>query len=118
MSSEPPDASLPDDRLLCRVAPPRDTPALASGEWRAFRDALVPHGVFPLLAYRLRSWPAEVTDYLNRLFLYPAARSMRGGPGFGPRSPSGPRTADRRQGCGGRALPMPGLDGGHRPALF
>ena len=43
------------------------------------------HGVYPLMAYRLRVWPAdcrpllEVVDYLNRIFLYAAARSMRAG---------------------------------------
>ncbi len=61
-------------------------PALSLDEWRAFRDLLVPHGVFPLLAYRLRAWPddcrppAEVRAWLNRVFLYAAARAMRAGP--------------------------------------
>ena len=54
-------------------------------EWQGFLDLLRPHGVYPLMAYRLRAWPAdcrppaEVMDYLNRLFLYAAARSMRAG---------------------------------------
>ena len=75
--------SLPDDRLPYLVSILRDTPvpapALTLEEWRAFRDLLVPHGVFPLLAYRLRAWPedcwppAEVMAWLNRVFLYAAA---------------------------------------------
>ncbi len=55
-------------------------------EWQGFLDLLRPHGVYPLMAYRLRAWPAdcrpplEVTAHLDRLFLYAAARSMRAGP--------------------------------------
>ncbi len=81
--------SLPDDRLLYLVALLRDTPqpapALAPDEWQGFLDLLRPHGVYPLMAYRLRSWPEEcrppleVVDYLNRVFLYAAARAMRAG---------------------------------------
>ena len=58
-------------------------PALSPEEWREFLDLLKPHGVYPLMAYRLRAWPedcrppAEVMDYLNRVFLFAAARAMR-----------------------------------------
>ncbi len=61
----PPNAllSLPDDRLLYLAAVLRDTPvpapSLSLEEWRAFLDHLRPHGVFPLLAYRLRAWPED-----------------------------------------------------------
>ncbi len=91
LAGDPPNAvlSLPDDRLLYLVAILRDTPqqppVLDPEEWQAFLDLLRPHGVFPLLAYRLRSWPEncrpplEVVAYLDRLFLYAAARSMRAG---------------------------------------
>ena len=81
--------ALPDDRLLYLAPILRDTPvpapALSLDDWREFRDALVPHGVFPLLAYRLRAWPedcrppAEVTPWLDRVSLYAAARAMRAG---------------------------------------
>ena len=81
--------SLPDDRLLYLAAILRDTPvpapALSLDYWREFRDLLVPHGVFPLLAYRLRAWPEdcrppeEVMAWLNRVYLYAAARTMRAG---------------------------------------
>ena len=68
-------------------AVPHDTPAqaLSAEEWQGFLNVLRPHGVYPLMAYRLRAWPeecrppAEVMDYLNRLYLYAAARSMRAG---------------------------------------
>ncbi len=60
-------------------------PALSPEAWQGFLDVLRLHGVYPLMAYRLRVWPAdcrpllEVVDYLNRIFLYAAARSMRAG---------------------------------------
>ncbi len=91
LAGSPPNAllSLPDDRLLYLVAVLRDTPvpapALSVEEWQEFLDHLKPHGVYPLMAYRLRKWPAEcrppgwVIDWLNRVFLYAAARSMRAG---------------------------------------
>ena len=91
LACDPPNAvlSLPDDRILYLAAILRDTPvpapALSLDEWREFRDLLKPHGVFPLLAYRLRAWPtdcrppAEVMAWLNRVFLFEAARSMRAG---------------------------------------
>ena len=82
--------SLPDDRLLYLVAILRDTPvpepALSTEEWQGFLDLLRPHGVYPLLAYRLRAWPedcrppAEVMDYLNRLFLYAVDAGRQGLP--------------------------------------
>ena len=59
--------------------------SLTPEEWQAFLDLLRPHGVYPLMAYRLRSWPADcrppkdVTDFLDRAFPYAAARSMRAG---------------------------------------
>ena len=81
--------SLPDDRLLYLAALFRDTPqpapTLLLEEWQAFLDLLRPHGVYPLMAYRLRAWPevcrppAEVMAWLNRVFLFAAARSMRAG---------------------------------------
>ncbi len=81
--------SLPDGRLLYLAALLRDTPvpapALSAEEWQAFLDLLRPHWAFPLLAYRLRAWPedcrppAEVMAWLNRVFLYAAARAMRAG---------------------------------------
>ncbi len=91
LAGDPPNAvlALPDDRLLYLASLLRDTPvpapALSPEEWQAFLDLLKPHGVYPLLAYRLRAWPAEcrppleVVAYLDRLFLYAAARSMRAG---------------------------------------
>jgi hypothetical protein len=89
LAGDPPNAllSLPDDRILYLAAILRDTsvpaPALSLDGWREFRDLLKPHGVFPLLAYRFRAWPeacrppAEVMAWLNRVFLFAAARSMR-----------------------------------------
>ncbi len=81
--------TLPDDQVLYLAAILRDTPvpapALSPEAWQGFRDVLRPHGVYPLLAYRLRAWPEkcrpplEVMDYLNRLFLDAAARSMKAG---------------------------------------
>ena len=65
LAGDPPNAllGLPDDRLLSLAAVLRDTPKpapdLSLDKWRAFRDAMTPHGVFPLLAYRLRSWPED-----------------------------------------------------------
>ncbi len=91
LAGDPPNAvlALPDDRLLYLASLLRDTPvpapALSPEEWQAFLDLLRPHGVYPLMAYRLRTWPAEcrppleVMDYLNRVFLYAAARAMRAG---------------------------------------
>jgi len=91
LAGTPPNAllSLPDDRILYLAAVLRDTPvpapALSLDEWREFLDLLKPHGVFPLLAYRLRAWPAdcrppaEVKAWLNRVFLNSATRSMRAG---------------------------------------
>ncbi len=88
LAGDPPNAllALPDDRLLYLGALLRDTPqpapAMTPEEWQAFLDLLRPHGVFPLLAYRLRAWPedcrppADVTAFLNRVYLYAAARSM------------------------------------------
>ena len=53
--------ALPDDRLLYLAAILRDTPtpapALSPEAWQGFLDLLRPHGVYPLLPYRLRSWP-------------------------------------------------------------
>ena len=81
--------SLPDDQLLYLAAILRDTPqpppAMSPEEWQAFLDLLRPHGVYPLMAYRLRALPedcrpaAEVTAWLDRLFLYAAVRAMRAG---------------------------------------
>ena len=55
--------SLPDDRQLYLAAILRDTPqpppAMSPEEWQEFLDLLKPHGVYPLLAYSLRAWPAE-----------------------------------------------------------
>ncbi len=91
LAGTPPNALLsqPDDRLLYLAAILRDTPvpapSLSSEEWQAFLDLLKPHGVYPLMAYRLRAWPAEcrppadVAAYLDRIFLYGAARAMRAG---------------------------------------
>ena len=64
---------------------PTPAPALEPEAWQGFLDVLQPHGVYPLMAYRLRAWPEdcrpplEVMAYLNRVFLYAAARSMRAG---------------------------------------
>ncbi len=81
--------TLPDDQLLYLVAILRDTPqpppAMSPWEWQGFRDTLVPHGVYPLMAYRLRAWPADcrppgdVMAWLDRVILHAAARSMRAG---------------------------------------
>ena len=65
LPGDPPNAplSLPDDRILYLAAILRDTPvpapALSAEEWREFMDYLKPHGVYPLMAYRLRKWAAE-----------------------------------------------------------
>jgi hypothetical protein len=65
LAGDPPDAllALPDDRILYLAAVLRDTPipapALSADEWQAFLDHLRPHGVYPLMAYRLRAWPEE-----------------------------------------------------------
>ncbi len=91
LAGDPPNAvlSLPDDQVLYLVAILRDTPqpppAMSPDEWQGFLDTLRPHGVYPLMAHRLRSWPAEcrppaeVMEWLNRGFLYAAARAMRAG---------------------------------------
>jgi len=91
LAGDPPNAllSLPDDRILYLAAILRDTPvsapALSAEEWQAFLDHLRPHGVYPLMAYRLRAWPAEcrpppdIMAWLNRVFLFAAARAMRAG---------------------------------------
>ena len=74
LAGDPPNAvlSLPDDRVL---SPPRHAAARAGPRARGVAGVprfLLPHGVFPLLAYRLRAWPAdcrpplEVTAWLNR----------------------------------------------------
>ena len=65
LAGDPPNAvlALPDDRLLYLVAILRDTPqpapALSPEEWQAFFDLLRPHGVYPLMAYRVRAWPED-----------------------------------------------------------
>ena len=53
LAGDPPNAllALPDDRLLYLAALLRDTPTPP--------PALTLHGVFPLLAYRLRAWPED-----------------------------------------------------------
>ena len=91
LAGDPPNAllALPDDRILYLAAILRDTPvpapALSAEEWQEFLNRLRPHGVYPLMAYRLRAWPeecrppAEIVEWLNRVFLYAAARSMRAG---------------------------------------
>ena len=78
--------TLPDDRLLYLAAILRGTPvpapALSPEAWQGFLDVLKPHGVHPLMAYRLRAEcrpPAEVMGHLNRIFLNVAARSMKAG---------------------------------------
>ena len=82
LAGDPPNAvlSLPDDQLLYLAAILRDTPqpppAMSPEEWQTFLDLLRPHGVYPLMAYRLRSWPAEVTAWLDRVFLDAAARIL------------------------------------------
>ena len=79
--------ALPDDRLLYLVAVLRDTPppapAMSPEAWQGFLDLLKPHGVSPLMAYRLRAWPEDcrppkdVTAWLDRAVLAAAARAMR-----------------------------------------
>ena len=65
LAGDPPNAllSLPDDRILYLAAILRDTPQpapdLSSEEWREFLDRLRPHGVYPLMVYRLRAWPED-----------------------------------------------------------
>ena len=82
LAGDPPNAvlSLPDDRLCYLAAVLRDTPqpppAMSPEEWQTFLDLLRPHGVCPLMAYRQRSWPAEVTAWLDRVFLDAAARIL------------------------------------------
>ncbi len=55
--------ALPEDRLVYLAALLRDAPtpppALSAEEWRHFLDLLRPHSVYPLLAYRLRTWPED-----------------------------------------------------------
>ena len=90
IAGDPPNAllSLPDDRILYLAAilrdPPMPAPALSAEEWQEFLDHLLPHGVYPLMAYRLRGWPAEcrpaeMMAWLNRVSLFAAARTMRAG---------------------------------------
>ena len=65
LKGDPPNGllALPDGRILYLAAILRDTPQPAQGlsveEWQAFRDTLRPHGVFPLMAFRLRRWPED-----------------------------------------------------------
>jgi hypothetical protein len=91
LEGDPPNAllSVSDDWLLYLVAILRDSPLpappLSLSEWKEFCDLLVPHRVFPLLAYRLRAWPPEcrppgkVMDVLDRTLLFSAALSVRAG---------------------------------------
>ncbi|MEN6518194.1 MAG: hypothetical protein ABFC38_08350 [Methanospirillum sp.] len=124
-----PNALLPDDRILSLAAVLRDTPqaapALSLEEWREFLDLLRPHGIHALLADRLSAWPedgrppAEVMDFLKRQHLVAAARSLRAGRcRFRPGSIVRPSTANRRRGCGGRALPLRTMQDCCLPASF
>ena len=87
LAGDPPNAllALPDDRILALRDTPVPAPELPAGEWQAFLDHLRPHGAHPLMACRLRAWPeacrppAEVMAWLNRVFLFAAARAMRAG---------------------------------------
>lgn len=81
--------AVPDDQLLYLVALLRNTPmpalALTADEWNRFFTRLSPHGIFALMSYHLRSWPAEcrppkeVTDVLERNFLAAAGTALRAG---------------------------------------
>ena len=99
LAGDPPNGllSLPDDRLLYLVAILRDTPqpppAMTPEEWQGFLDVLKPHGVYPLMAYRLRAWPACLLPRqavarralpLTRTFRAPRCRSC---PRFRPAPP-------------------------------
>lgn len=87
MSPEPAVLSLLDDRLPYLVALPRDTPqpppALSLDEWREFRDLLRPHGVYPLLAYRLHSKPEDCRPSIEVMELpMPPHRRASGAPAW------------------------------------
>ena len=62
LAGDPPNlVTLLDDQLLFLAAVLRDTLqsalAMTSEAWQGFLDYLKPHGVMPLMAYRLRTWP-------------------------------------------------------------
>ncbi len=85
LAGDPPDAllSLPDDRILALRDMPVPALALSLDEWREFLDLLRPHGVYPPMACRPRSWPcgvpaaAAVMDELNRPLLHATVRGAQ-----------------------------------------
>ena len=91
LEGDPPNAllSLPDDQLMYLIAVirniPRNPPDLSLSDWHAFLSRVQPHGIFPLLAFHLRNWPddcrppREIMEYLNRIFLRAARRSLLAG---------------------------------------
>jgi hypothetical protein len=84
----------------------KQPPALSPEEWRALLDLLQPHGVYPLLAYRLRVWP-------DRAFLSAAARTMRAGrqTGIPPTVTDGTDARYRSRGVPGSGVTTPARSG-------
>ncbi|MCX6692550.1 MAG: nucleotidyltransferase family protein [Methanoregula sp.] len=91
LAGDPPNAllSLPDDLLTYLIAAirnaPQPAPDILPDDWQSFLALLRPHAIVPLLAFHVRTWPEEcqppqeIMEYLNRVFLMAAARSLLAG---------------------------------------
>ena len=81
--------TLSDDLISYLIAAirntPRSPPDIPPDEWHRFLTLLQPHGIIPLFAFHVRTWPEasrppqEIMEYLNRLFLLAAVRNLRAG---------------------------------------
>jgi hypothetical protein len=91
LAGDPPNAllTLSDDLLSYLIAAirntPRSPPDLSLDDWHNFLTLLEPHGIFPLIAFHVRTWPEEcrppqeIMKDLDRLFVLGAARNLRAG---------------------------------------
>ncbi|MDO9326321.1 MAG: nucleotidyltransferase family protein [Methanoregula sp.] len=91
LDGDPPNAilSLNDDLFCYLIAAiqniPCTPPMISIGNWQNFLTLCQPHGIIPLIAFHVRTWPEEyqppqeIMDSLNRIFLYAAARNLRAG---------------------------------------
>lgn len=79
--------TIPDDLFLYLAAAirnePISPPMIAVGEWHIFLSHLPSHGILPLIAWHLRSWPedcrppGEIMAFLSRVLVSGGARSLR-----------------------------------------
>ena len=91
LAGDPPNAllTLPDDLLSYLIAAirntPRSTPDLSLDAWHNLLALLQPHGIFPLIAFHVRTWPEEcrppqeIMEDLDQLFVMGAVRNLRAG---------------------------------------